>query len=210
MKSKESYLKFAVILAIITVFYNILEGVAAIYFGLNDETLVLFGFGLDSFVEVISGIGIWHMVLRIQKNGNEQQDIFEKRALKITGSAFYLLTIGLIISSVYNLISGAQPETTFWGVIISGLSIGVMWWLIREKRIVGTALNSDAIIADANCTRACMQLSVILMVSSLGYELFEIGSIDAIGSLLIAGIAFREGKESFEKSENQGNCCGSD
>jgi divalent metal cation (Fe/Co/Zn/Cd) transporter len=210
MKSKESYLKFAVILAIITVFYNILEGIAAIYFGLNDETLVLFGFGLDSFVEVISGIGIWHMVLRIQKNGNEQQDIFEKRALKITGSAFYLLTIGLIISSVYNLISGAQPETTFWGVIISGLSIGVMWWLIREKRIVGTALNSDAIIADANCTRACMQLSVILMVSSLGYELFEIGSIDAIGSLLIAGIAFREGKESFEKSENQGNCCGSD
>jgi divalent metal cation (Fe/Co/Zn/Cd) transporter len=210
MKSKESYLKFAVILAIITVFYNILEGVAAIYFGLNDETLVLFGFGLDSFVEVISGIGIWHMVLRIQKNGNEQQDIFEKRALKITGSAFYLLTIGLIISSVYNLISGAQPETTFWGVIISGLSIGVMWWLIREKRIVGTALNSDAIIADANCTKACLQLSFVLLAASLLYELFEIGSIDAIGSLLIAGIAFREGKESFEKSENQGNCCGSD
>jgi hypothetical protein len=53
-------------------------------------------------------------------------------------------------------------------------------------------------------------LSFVLLAASLLYELFEIGSIDAIGSLLIAGIAFREGKESFEKSENQGNCCGSD
>ena len=207
MKSKESYLKFAVVLAIITVFYNIIEGIAAIYFGLEDETLALFGFGLDSFVEVISGIGIWHMVLRIQQNGNEQQDEFEKRALIITGSVFYLLTTGLVVSSGYNLWTQAKPETTVWGVVIAGLSIGTMWWLIREKIKVGKALQSDAIIADANCTKACMQLSIVLMVSSLGYELFEIGSIDAIGSLFIAGMAFREGKESFEKAENQGQCC---
>ncbi|MBL7013435.1 MAG: cation transporter [Candidatus Marinimicrobia bacterium] len=208
MKSNEAILNFAIVLAVVTVAYNIIEGVAAVYFGLEDETLALFGFGLDSFVEVISGIGIWHMVLRIQQNGNTQQDEFEKRALKITGFAFYLLTASLVFSSIYNLWTGAHPETTLWGVIISGLSIGVMWWLVREKRIVGNALNSDAILADANCTKACMQLSAILMISSLGYELFEIGSIDAIGSLFIAGLAFREGKESFEKAENPSACCG--
>lgn len=208
MKSKESLLKFAILLAIITVLYNLLEGIASLYFGFADETLALFGFGLDSFVEVISGIGIWHMVLRITKKGDEHKDHFEKRALRITGSAFYLLTIGLIISSIYNLITGAHPETTFWGIIIAGLSIFVMWWLIHEKTKVGKVLQSDAIIADANCTKACMQLSFILLLSSLGYELFDIGSIDAIGSLFIAGIAFREGRESFEKAENQGQCCG--
>ena len=209
MKPKQSYLKFAVTLAIITIVYNFLEGVSAIYFGLEDETLTLFGFGLDSFVEVISGIGIWHMVLRIQQNGNEQQDDFEKRALKITGFAFYLLTAGLVISSIYNLWINAHPETTFWGIIISGLSIGVMWWLVREKRIVGKALNSSAILADANCTRACMQLSAVLLISSLGYELFNIGKIDAIGSLMIAGLSFREGKEAFEKARNPNVCCDS-
>ena len=61
MKSKESLFQFAIILAVITVIYNLFEGVAAVYFGLEDETLALFGFGLDSFVEVMSGIGIWHM-----------------------------------------------------------------------------------------------------------------------------------------------------
>ncbi len=207
MKSKQSLFQVAIFLAIMTVVYNIIEGIAAVYFGLEDETLALFGFGLDSFVEVISGIGIWHMVLRIRKNGDENKDHFEKRALKITGSAFYLLTTGLIISSIYNLISGAHPETTFWGIVIAGLSILVMWWLILQKIKVGKALESDAIIADANCTKVCMQLSFVLLAASLGYELFEIGSVDAIGSLFIAGIAFREGRESFEKANNRNECC---
>jgi len=206
MKSKESLFQMAIFLAIFTVIYNVIEGIVSVYFGQEGETLALFGFGLDSFVEVISGIGIWHMVMRIRKIGDEHRDHFEKRALKITGSAFYLLFIGLVISSIYNLISGARPETTFWGIVISGISILVMWWLMRTKYKVGKDLQSDAIIADANCTKACMQLSFILLASSLGYELFNIGSLDAIGSLFIAGIAFREGRESFEKAENQNSC----
>lgn len=209
MKSKKLLLKFAIFLAIVTVFYNLIEGFVSVYFGLNDDSLALFGFGLDSFVEVISGIGIWHMVLRIKQDGNKHRDHFEKRALQITASAFYLLAIGLVISSIYNLYSGAFPDTTFWGVVIAVISIIVMWRLIRAKTQVGTALHSDAIIADANCTKACMHLSIVLLLASLSYELFDIGSIDAIGSLLIAGIAFREGKESFKKADNRkDNCCG--
>ncbi|SVE06604.1 uncharacterized protein METZ01_LOCUS459458 [marine metagenome] len=207
MNSKEDYLKFAIFLAVITVVYNIFEGLVAIYFGLEDETLALFGFGLDSFVEVISGVGIWHMVLRIKRNENEHRDNFEKTALKITGSVFYLLAVGLFITSIYNLITSSRPDTTLWGVVIASLSILVMWWLIHNKKKVGTMLNSDAIIADANCTRVCMQLSFVLLVSSLGYEAFEIGSIDAVGSLIISGISFREGKEAFEKANNRSDCC---
>ena len=114
MKSKKKLYQFVIFLAIITVGYNFIEGITAVYFGLDDEILTLFGFGLDSFVEVISGIGIWHMVLRIRNCKNEQKDNFEKRALQITGISFYLLTLGLITSAIYNFISGAHPETTFW------------------------------------------------------------------------------------------------
>ena len=71
MKSYKSLLKFAIFLAILTVFYNLIEGLASVYLGLYNDSLALFGFGLDSFVEVISGIGIWHMVLRIKQEDNE-------------------------------------------------------------------------------------------------------------------------------------------
>ena len=207
MNSKEDYLKFAIFLAMITVVYNVFEGLAAVYFGLEDETLALFGFGLDSFVEVISGVGIWHMVLRIQRSEDEHRDNFEKTALKVTGLAFYLLAAGLFITAIYNFFSGSSPQTTLWGVIIASISILIMWWLMYNKKKVGTKLHSDAMLADANCTRVCMQLSFVLLFASLIYEIFEIGSIDAVGALIISGISYREGKEAFDKSNNRSDCC---
>jgi len=56
--NKQALWKTALLLAILTVSYNFFEGIISIYWGIHDETLALFGFGLDSFVEVISGIGI--------------------------------------------------------------------------------------------------------------------------------------------------------
>ena len=200
------WLRCALWLAIITVFYNIVEGLVAVYFGWEDETLSLFGFGLDSFVEVVSGIGIWHMVVRIQKNKNESPDRFEKRALRITGTAFYFLSVGLLLSAVLIIYYDHDPVTTSWGIVVSAISILTMWILIRYKKIVGKNLKSDAIIADANCTRTCLYLSVVLLVASAGYELTQISGIDAVGSLIIAWISLKEGRESFEKAEGK-TCC---
>lgn len=199
----------ALLLAIITVFYNLIEGLVSVAFGFDDETLSLFGFGLDSFVEVISGIGIWHMVSRITALQPNDPDHFEKTALKITGTAFYLLSMGLIVSAGLNLYHGHHPETTFWGIVISLISIFTMWLLIHFKLQAGKALGSDAIIADANCTKTCLYLSFVLLAASLGYELSGFGGIDAIGAIAIAVFAFREGREAFEKAQGKSCSCAS-
>lgn len=198
--------KWANALALITIFYNILEGLISVYFGMDDDTLALFGFGLDSFVEVISGVGIWHMVQRIRRDTNANPDHFEKRALKITGSAFYILTAGLSVTAVLNIYHGHTPDTTFWGIVISLVSIFTMWVLIHYKIKVGKKLDSKAIIADAQCTKACLFLSVILLISSAGYELTGISGFDAVGALFIAVLSFKEGRESFQKA--RGISCG--
>lgn len=194
-------------LALFTVIYNIAEGLVSVWAGAADETLALFGFGVDSFIEVISAVGVWHMLRRISANGGESRDEFERRALRITGGAFYLLTIGLVLSAVISLQQQHKPETTLWGIAVSLLSISFMWYLIRQKTKVGTALNSPAILADAACSRACLYLSLVLMISSVGYELTSIGSLDAIGALLIAWLAFREGRESFGKAQGLSCSC---
>lgn len=199
--------KRALLLAQITVLYNIVEGLVSVMFAIDDETLSLFGFGVDSFVEVISGIGIWHMITRINAATDDNPDRFEKTALKITGSAFYLLTAGLTVSASINLYQGHHPETTWWGIIISLISIGTMWLLIHFKMKAGKALGSDAVIADANCTRTCLHLSFILLLASAGYELTGFGGIDAIGAILIAVFSFREGKEALEKASGKACSC---
>jgi divalent metal cation (Fe/Co/Zn/Cd) transporter len=187
-------------LAAITVFYNIGEGAVSIFLGASDESLSLFGFGLDSFVEVISGLGIWHMVARVRKNVG-QKDSFEKLALKITGFSFYLLTFGLIVTAFVNIYNRSQPSTTFWGIVISLVSIATMLALMTAKMRVGRKLGSDAIIEDAKCTRTCVYLSIVLLLSSILFEILKIGYIDSIGALGIAFYAFMEGRESIEKSK---------
>jgi divalent metal cation (Fe/Co/Zn/Cd) transporter len=206
-KQREKLYHWAYILALITIFYNIAEGLVSVFFGLEDETMALFGFGVDSFVEVISGVGIWHMVRRLRRNGGEDPDPFERRALRITGSGFYALTAGLAVTAVVNLVQGHQPETAFWGIVISLISIVTMWALIRAKVAVGTKLNSQAILSDAACTRTCLQLSVVLLLASAGYELTGFGGLDSAGSLLIAWFAFREGREAFEKARSGSFAC---
>lgn len=195
-------------LALFTIFYNLVEGGTSVWFGAADETLALFGFGVDSFIEVISAVGVWHMLRRIRANGGKSRDEFEQRALRITGAAFYILSAGLVVTAGLNLYQQHKPETTLWGIVISLLSISFMWFLIRQKTIVGTALNSPAILADAACSRACLYLSLVLMLSSVGYELTGIGSLDAIGALLISWLTIREGKEAFGKARGMScSCC---
>jgi divalent metal cation (Fe/Co/Zn/Cd) transporter len=195
-------------LALFTIIYNIVEGCVAVLMGATDETLVLFGFGVDSFIEVISALGVWHMLRRIKSNGGESLDTFEQRALRITGVAFYILSAGLVVTAVVSLYQGKKPETTLWGVVVALISISFMWYLIHEKTKVGTVLKSPAILADAACSRACVYMSVVLLLSSFGYELTGIGSLDAIGALLISWLTFKEGRESFEKAKGIScSCC---
>ncbi|WP_246166980.1 cation transporter [Oryzomonas japonica] len=194
-------------LALFTIVYNFVEGAVSMWLGSADETLTLFGFGVDSFIEVVSAIGVWHMLKRIRGNNGETRDEFERRALRITGGAFYCLALGLFLTAVVSIGRQHKPQTTVWGIVVSLVSISFMWALIHHKVKVGRALDSAAILADAACSRACMYLSLVLMAASLGYEVTGIGSLDAVGAMLIAWLSWREGSEAFGKAKGMTCCC---
>ncbi len=200
------YFRYAFWLGVFTVAYNLVEGVVSIAFGLHDETLTLFGFGVDSFIECLSGLGIIAMTLRIQNNPDTPRSDFEKTALKITGVSFYLLAIGLFASALVNLYSGHKPETTLSGLIISLISIVTMWALVYYKIKVGRRLNSEPILADASCTKVCIYMSIVLLMSSLIYQVSGIGFIDSLGALGLIYFAIHEGKEAFEKAQGIDDC----
>ena len=190
-------------LSLFTIFYNILEGIISMILGYENETLSLFGFGADSFIEVMSGIGIAVMIVRIRQNPESSRSKFEIAALRVTGTAFYLLAAGLVAGIVYNIVNHIKPETTLWGVVISLISIAVMVWLMNSKKRVGKKLDSDPIIADANCTKVCVYMSLVLLAASLIYELTGFAYADAIGAAGLAYFSFSEGREAFEKSKGR-------
>jgi divalent metal cation (Fe/Co/Zn/Cd) transporter len=190
-------------LSLFTILYNIVEGIISMLVGIEDETLSLFGFGADSFIEVISGIGIAAMIIRIRRNPQSPKSKFEINALRITGTSFFLLSAGLLAGIVFNIVNRNKPETTIWGVVISLVSITVMVWLMLTKRNVGRKLKSDAIIADANCTKVCVYMSLVLLISSLIYEFTGFAYADAIGAAGLVYFSISEGKEAFEKARGK-------
>ncbi|MFN2121136.1 MAG: cation transporter [Anaerolineales bacterium] len=205
--STDRYWRYAQWLAVFTILYNLGEGVVSVYFGAQDEALTLFGFGVDSFIEVMSGAGILAMVLRIRQDPGGPRSRFERNALQITGASFYVLAVGLGISALYNLITAHKPTTTLPGLLVSLASIAVMWALVRGKRIVGHALDSAPILADANCTLVCIYMSLVLLASSLIYQVTGIGFVDSLGAIGLIYFSIHEGRESFEKAAGMQDCC---
>jgi divalent metal cation (Fe/Co/Zn/Cd) transporter len=205
---EKALFKKALLLSLFTIFYNIIEGVVSMLFGYSDETLALFGFGVDSFIEVMSGIGITLMIIRIRQYPGSSITRFEIRALKTTGFAFYLLSAGLLAGIVLNIIYHHKPVSTLWGVAISVISIVIMVWLMNAKKSVGKQLDSGPIISDANCTKVCVYMSVVLLLSSLIYELTGFAYADSIGAAGLVYFSVSEGKEAYEKAKGkEDECC---
>lgn len=198
-------------LGLFTVAYNIVEGVVSVAFGASDEALALFGFGLDSFVETISAVGVLVMILRVQSGGEERRSRSETTALRVTGWCFLVLAVALVVGALLTLLTGATPDTTLPGIVISTLSILSMLWLVHAKRGVGRALDSAAIVADAQCNAVCVSMSVVLLVSSGLFALTGFAFFDALGAAGLAWYSLREGREALEKARTGavGCSCGS-
>lgn len=203
--SEQRLWSLTLFLAYCTIGYNVAEGIIASYFGISDESLALFGFGLDSFIEVISGVGILMMVYRTRRHISNRTSA-EQRALRISGTAFYLLALSLVIGAGITIWFGKKPETTIASIIITSISILLMWTLSSTKISLGKRLNSPAIIADGKCTRVCLWMSIVVLASAVLFHFTEIGYIDAAGAVGLAYFSWKEGKESFDKASSEQLC----
>jgi divalent metal cation (Fe/Co/Zn/Cd) transporter len=188
-------------LSYFTVGYNLLEGIVSVFFGYSGGSLALAGFGLDSFIESISGgIMIWRFKERKELTHEEEEKI-EARAIKLVAMAFYALGIYVLINSVLNLYNHSAPEKSIAGIIIAIVSLVTMPILFVFKHRTGKSIGSKSLIADSRQTLACMVLSVILLAGvSLNY-LWQIWWSDSVASILIAILLVREGYRTYREGK---------
>lgn len=189
-------------LSVLTVGYNIVEGVVAVSFGVASGSSALLGFGLDSFAESLSGsIMIW----RFARHGTEEEEERkEQRAYKLVGLSFFVLGAYVLYEAVTQLLSGEAPEQTIAGVVIAMLSLLIMPFLFLAKNRLGKKIGSSSLVADSKQTFACIMMSVTLLVGAGINYVSDIWWADPVAAIIIAIMLLREGYE-IRKEGKQ--CC---
>lgn len=192
-------------LAWFTIAWNAIEGIAGIVAGIAAGSIALVGFGIDSYVEVFAGVVIlWR--LGKERHGQALSDAAEHRAVRLIAITFLLLATGVGVESLRKLVTGAEPEESFFGIGLATVSLIVMPLLARAKRRVGEDLGSRAVTADATETELCVWLSAILLAGLGLNALFGWWWADPLAGLGIVYVAGREGIEHW-RSDELDECC---
>lgn len=189
----------------LTVGWNIVEGLIAIGAGAAAGSIALIGFGVDSFVETISGaVLIWRLSAEARGHlDDEAVERVEERAERLVGVAFLLLAAYVGFEAVRSLATNEEPQSSPIGIVLTAVSIAVMLWLARAKRTTGEALGSRALVADAQQTYACWYLSVITLAGLALNTFFGWWWADPVAALGIVVLLVREGLEALRGEEHE-------
>jgi len=188
----------ALLLSYFTVVYNVLEGVLSILAGGLASSIALVGFGMDSFIESISGgIMIWRF--RQTRLSEAEEKKVEARAVKLVGWSFFVLAAYVLFEAVKKLITREVPEPSLFGIIIAATSLVVMPVLFIAKQRTGRRLGSRSLLADSKQTLACTFMSFALLLGLLANRLLGFWQADPVVGLFIGAWLVREGIETLKE-----------
>lgn len=181
----------AKMLAIFLVAYNVIEAIVAISAGVVAGSIALVGFGLDSVIEVSSGlIIVWQFSHKIP-------EAREWRALRLLAFSFFALAAYVGFESLRALFSGGEPESSTAGIVLAAVSLILMPAIALAQRRTGRALGSKAVVAGSTQTLLCAYLSAVLLTGLVLNATLGWSWADPVAGLVIAAVAVREGLEAW-------------
>ncbi|HOM87919.1 MAG TPA: cation transporter [Spirochaetota bacterium] len=197
----EQLYKKALNLSLFTIAYNIIEGIVSVVAGALAGSVALVGFGLDSFVESLSG---FIMIWRFKKHGKvteQEEEVIENKALRYVGYTFIILSFYIAYESISKLYYKEIPSPSFIGIIIAVASIVVMPVLYYKKIKTAKAINSKSLSSDAKETLACTFLSLALLIG-LGLNYLKgWWQADPVVGLVVTIYLIKEGIEILSGEE---------
>lgn len=187
----------AQLLAGASVAYNVLEAATAITAGAVAGSVALVGFGLDSVVEVSSGLIIlWQFRHRLPESR-------ERQTLRLMALSFFALAAYITVESIRALVTGRDPDSSPVGIGLAVASLAIMPFLSWAQRRTGKALGSNAVVADSTQTLLCTYLSAVLLVGLVLNATLGWSWADPLAGLVIAAVAVKEGREAWRGE----GCC---
>jgi divalent metal cation (Fe/Co/Zn/Cd) transporter len=202
---REPMLAQALRLEYLTVGWNVVEGAVAVGAAIAAGSVALMGFGIDSFVECASGsVLIWRLLAERRQASVTTIEQVERRAQRLVAVSLFALAAYIIGDAAYSLLTGERPAPSTVGMIVTAVSLGVMWWLARAKLRAARALGSRSLESDAFQTTACWWLSLAALVGIGLNAALSWWWADPVAAVVISLLIIHEGREAWRGED----CCG--
>jgi divalent metal cation (Fe/Co/Zn/Cd) transporter len=175
------------------------EGAIAITAGILAGSIALIGFGLDSAIE-----GVASLVIVWRFTGHRLlSHAAEERAQKLVAIQFFLLAPYVAFEAVRHLATAAEPDVSVLGMVLTATSLVGMPYLGIAKQRLADRLGSSATHGEGAQNLLCAYLAGAVLLGLVGNALLGWWWLDPIAALLIAGVAVREGLETWRGE----GCC---
>ena len=190
----------------LTVGWNAVEGIIAVAAALAAGSVALLGFGIDSFVETVSGaVILWRIGAERHATDAARIDQVEDIARRGVALSLWLLALYMAADATYALVSGERPSSSAVGVALLVVSLAVMKWLANAKRTVARALHSHAMEADAAQTDFCWKLSAVALIGLVANAILGWWWADPVAALGLAALIATEARRTWKLGTA---CCG--
>lgn len=196
---RPQFLRYGYFLELITVGWNIIEGIVAVAAGTQAHSVALVAFGVDSFIETTSAAVVgWRLRDELRGRAPEDAERVERRAARIAGALLLLLAAYIVVDASRRLIGvGEHASESRLGIAITALSLVVMPALAYAKLKMARALNSRALRADAYEAITCVWLSVTTLAGLLLTAVLGWWWADPLAALILVPLIVREGLEAW-------------
>jgi len=146
-------------LEVVTIAWMAIEAVVALGAGFAARSVLLTAFGIDSIVELLSGIVLYWRLVEERGEAAGMVARLEARTTQISAVLLVLLCAYVVLSSVAGLALRIIPSASIPGIAISAIALVAMPLLARAKHRVNRILDSPSLRADIAETVSCAYLA---------------------------------------------------
>ncbi|HEY8802493.1 MAG TPA: cation transporter [Candidatus Dormibacteraeota bacterium] len=203
---RRAALRAGVRLEVVTVVWMAFEAVLAIGAGIAARSVLLTAFGLDSIIELLSGVTLlWWLSSEARGAGTSRVEGMERRAIRISAVLLVLLCAFLVLVGVGGLVARVHPDASPLGVAVSASAVVAMPILAWRKRRVNAAIGSAALRADIAETVTCAYMAAATL-AGVGLNLIAgwwwAEYVAALALLVFIGMETKEAVEAARDGES--------
>lgn len=200
---RRSLRKWALLLVWVGEVWNVAEATVALWSARNADSVALLAYGLDSLIELFAGgVLIWHLSREWQER--EHEEAAEKKAQRLVGITFFLLSVYIVVQSTGTLLGWfAEPRESLPGIMLVIASAVVMTAIFFPKLRLAKKLGSPALRGEAIESLVCDLQDFALLIGLGANALWGWWWADPVVAMALVPFLLKEGWEAVRGESDE-------